>query len=81
MQIQHVSLAAPATSAPTPADRLEQVFLEEMLKYCGPRAAEGAFAGGATEQQFESFLTREYAAILSEKLDLGFADMIAGDAQ
>ncbi|RJK97341.1 hypothetical protein D3P06_16840 [Paracoccus aestuarii] len=58
------------------ADQLEQVFLEEMLKYCGPQASEGAFSGGAGEEQFASFLTREHAAILARQVDLGFAAML-----
>lgn len=66
--------ALPARPQPVPADRLEQAFLEEMLKYCGPRAAEGAFGGGIGEDQFSSFLTREYAAVLAAQLDLGLAN-------
>lgn len=53
------------------ANRLEQAFLEEMLKYCGPAARQGEFGGGAGEDQFNSFLTREYAARLSGRLNLG----------
>jgi len=51
--------------------KLEQAFLEEMLKYCGPSAMEGEFSGGAGEDQFNSFLNREYAASLAGRLDLG----------
>ncbi|TGN60518.1 flagellar biosynthesis protein FlgJ [Paracoccus liaowanqingii] len=58
------------------ADQLEQAFLEEMLKYCGPSPAEGAFFGGAGEDPFASFLTREHAALLARRLDLGFAAML-----
>ena len=65
---------SPTTRPQPAADRLEQAFLEEMLKYCGPRAAEGAFGGGAGEDQFSSFLTREYAARLAAQLDLGLAN-------
>ncbi len=68
----------PITAMPAPtdpkreaSDQLEQAFLEEMLKYCGPRTMEGSFSGGAGEDQFGSFLTAEYAAVLAEKLDLG----------
>lgn len=65
--------ALPAPPKPGPADQLEQAFLEEMLKYCGPRTSEGAFGGGIGEDQFSSFLSREYAAVLAEQLDLGLA--------
>ena len=54
------------------AKQLEQAFLEEMLKYCGPGPMSGAFSGGAGEDHFGSFLTREHAAILSRQVDLGF---------
>lgn len=66
--------ARPAEARPAAAQALEQAFLEEMLKYCGPRASDGAFGGGAGEDQFSSFLTREYAARLSARLDLGLAN-------
>lgn len=69
------SSAGPSTARPVAA-QLEQAFLEEMLKYCGPRASDGAFSGGAGEEQFASFLTREHAAALSGRLDLGFAAML-----
>lgn len=62
------------------ADKLEQAFLEEMLKYCGPAARQGEFGGGAGEDQFNSFLTREYSARLAQRLDLGFADVLAKGA-
>ncbi|MDB6181047.1 flagellar biosynthesis protein FlgJ [Paracoccus fistulariae] len=57
------------------ADQLEAAFLEEMLKYCGPSARSGAFGGGAGEEQFSSYLTQEYAAILAAKLDLGLSSL------
>lgn len=62
------------------ADQLEQAFLEEMLKYCGPSPAEGAFSGGAGEEQFASFLTREHAALLAARLDLGFGSLAGARA-
>lgn len=43
-----------------------------MLKYCGPKPMSGAFSGGAGEDHFGSFLTREHAAILARQVDLGF---------
>ena len=74
----------PIISARTDAPRaiveskLEQAFLEEMLKYCGPSAMEGEFSGGAGEDQFSSFLNREYAASLAGRLDLGLGRAIGG---
>ncbi|MDP5308775.1 hypothetical protein [Paracoccus spongiarum] len=77
MQITPPStIAAAPRATPAIADQLERAFLEEMLKYCGPRAVDGAFSGGAGESQFASFLTREHAAIMAGKMDLGFAGML-----
>lgn len=53
------------------APRLEQAFLEEMLKYIAPDSGGGGFSGGSAEGQFRSFLHQEYAAALSQRLDLG----------
>lgn len=72
-------LSTPITPATRPdpssstraSDQLEQAFLEEMLKYAGPKPSYDGFGGGAGEDQFSSFLTREYAAILSQDLDFG----------
>ena len=61
--------------AANPVEGLEQAFLEEMLKYCGPRAASDGFSGGVGEDQFGSFLTREYARIMARHLDLRFATL------
>ncbi|WP_419268835.1 flagellar biosynthesis protein FlgJ [Paracoccus sp. T5] len=52
-----------------------------MLKYCGPGASEGGFSGGAGEEQFASFLTREHAALLAGRLDLGFGRILSGQVQ
>lgn len=65
-------LPPPLKSPPPAAERLEQAFLEEMLKYCGPKPEGGAFGGGIGEDQFGSFLTREYAAVMAAQIDLGF---------
>ncbi|RJE80894.1 rod-binding protein [Paracoccus sp. JM45] len=71
-----------STQADTPRavveSKLEQAFLEEMLKYCGPSALEGEFSGGAGEDQFNSFLNREYAASLAGRLDLGLGRQTGG---
>ncbi|WP_410216845.1 rod-binding protein [Paracoccus sp. (in: a-proteobacteria)] len=82
MQIESIASAqAPAARQAAVADQLEQAFLEEMLKYCGPGAMQGEFSGGAGEDQFTSFLTREQASQLASRLDLGFGRMLAGQAQ
>ena len=60
-----------ASRATLPTEKLEQAFLEEMLKYVGPKSAQGAFGGGIGEDQFGSFLTQEYAAIIAAQIDLG----------
>lgn len=80
MQIGPITTAQSAPERAAVAQQLEQAFLEEMLKYAGPGALEGSFSGGAGEEQFTSFLTREHAAALSERLDLGFGRMIGGGA-
>lgn len=59
------------------AGQLERAFLEEMLKYAGPKPSEGGFSGGIGEEQFASFLTRSYADRLAESLDLGLFDSLA----
>lgn len=82
MQIENVFAAqTPPSVGVKIADQLEQAFLEEMLKYCGPGAAEGGFSGGAGEEQFTSFLTREHAALLAGRLDLGFERILSGRLQ
>lgn len=65
-------LSPPLKSSPPAAEKLEQAFLEEMLKYCGPKTENGAFGGGIGEDQFGSFLTQEYAAVMAAQIDLGF---------
>ena len=64
-------VVSPKNAGASVSDKLETAFLEEMLKYCGPVARAGEFGGGVGEEQFSSFLTQEYAAILAEKMDLG----------
>ena len=73
MHVSEIQTSPPPVKSPLPAtEKLEQAFLEEMLKYCGPKSAEGAFGGGIGEDQFSSFLTHEYAAVLVAQIDLGF---------
>ena len=78
-----IEMAQSAAIAPSPiqatVEQLEKAFLAEMLKYCGPAAGESAFSGGAGEQQFESFLTEEYAGILADSVDLGLARFLEGN--
>ncbi|MBC9246187.1 flagellar biosynthesis protein FlgJ [Paracoccus sp. 11-3] len=74
MKIESIGVAAGHKTPDTPvSEQLEIAFLEEMLKYCGPAARKGEFGGGIGEEQFSSYLTQEYAAILADKLDLGLA--------
>lgn len=58
------------------AQALEAGFLAEMLNHAGLRGAEGAFAGGAGEQQFNSFLRQEQAQLLVDKGGIGLAQQI-----
>lgn len=75
MLVDHIQTSLPLSkSPPSPAEKLEQAFLEEMLKYCGPKSVTGAFGGGIGEDQFASFLTQEYAAVLAGQIDLGLGD-------
>lgn len=78
MHVDHIgaSQAAPSASSAPATEKLEQAFLEEMLKYCGPKPENGFFGGGAGEDQFGSFLTREYAAVLAARLDLGLGERL-----
>ena len=59
------------SNTPAVTAKLEQAFLEEMMKYIIPEASNGEFSGGIGEEQFSSFLTREYADAISTSLDLG----------
>lgn len=78
MQVNQISTASAPLSLPrAPSQQLEQAFLEEMLKYCGPKSNAGAFGGGIGEDQFSSFLIQEQAAALAARMDLGFGDWVA----
>jgi hypothetical protein len=78
MQVDQISTAsAPVTAPRAPSEQLEQAFLEEMLKYCGPKSNAGAFGGGIGEDQFSSFLIQEQAAALAARMDLGFGEWVA----
>ncbi len=80
MKIDPIVPAQTTSPQAVVASKLEQAFLEEMLKYCGPSSMKGEFSGGAGEDQFNSFLTREYAASLAGRLDLGLSRTPAGTA-
>lgn len=58
------------------AQELEASFLAEMLAHTGLGETEGAFGGGAGEQQFASFLRQEQARLMVEKGGLGLAELI-----
>ena len=58
------------------AKALEAGFLAEMLNHAGLRGAEGAFAGGAGEAQFSSFLRQEQARLMVDKGGIGLAQQI-----
>lgn len=73
-----VNVAIPAR--PLVSDRLEEAFLAEMLKHCGPTGVTGGFSGGPGEEQFSSFLTLEYAGLMARKLDLGFSHALMDGA-
>lgn len=60
---------------PAGQDRIEQAFLEEMLKYVRPPTHQNGFGGGHGEEQFATFMNREYAALLAARLDLGFGPL------
>lgn len=71
MQIKPISAPAQINSPKlSPTDQMEQAFLEEMLKYTLPKPTSGQFSGGHGEEQFFTFLTREYAGLMATRLDL-----------
>jgi flagellar protein FlgJ len=79
MKIQSIDLPRPTEIRPSGIDQLEQAFLEEMLNHGLPSPG-GPFHGGAGEEQFSSFLTQQYAAILAARLDLGLGQGALGNA-
>lgn len=58
------------SAATTIPDRIEAMFLQEMLKTSGIERSGAAAEGGIGEEQFSSFLTEEYARILAARIDL-----------
>lgn len=71
------TVSTPAPVPPSPGKQLEQAFLEEMLKYCGPKSLSGSFGGGIGEDQFSSFMIQEQAAALASRIDLGFGKWVS----
>ena len=55
---------------------LEASFLAEMLKSAGLGKARASFGGGAGEDQFSSFLVREYADAAARAGGIGLQESI-----
>ena len=58
------------------AQNLESSFLAEMLKSAGVGEARKSFGGGTGEDQFSSFLVREYADATVQAGGIGLAEVI-----
>ena len=58
------------------AEAFEAAFLAEMLRMSGVGKVPDAFGGGAGEQGFSDFLTREYAQEIARSRSIGLADHI-----
>ncbi|PZX15059.1 rod binding protein [Palleronia aestuarii] len=58
------------------AEALETQFLSEMLKGAGLEAREGAFSGGAGEDQFASMLRERQAESMVAAGGIGLAEQI-----
>lgn len=58
------------------SQELEAGFLAEMLKAAGIGRAREAFGGGAGEDQFASFLIREYATATVASGGIGLSEAI-----
>jgi Rod binding domain-containing protein len=68
--------AAPDAKARAAAEAFEAAFLAEVLKHSGLNALPASFGGGAGEEAFASFLTREYARLMSERGGIGLAEQV-----
>lgn len=84
-----VSFARPPSAAPQPrstpeaqdplreaAKSFEAVFLAEMFSHVGLGAPRKENGGGAGEEAFASFLSREWANEIADKGGVGLADEI-----
>lgn len=58
------------------AQAFEAAFLAEMLKHSGLNEMPSSFGGGAGEEAFTSFLTQEYAELMSERGGVGIAEQV-----
>ncbi|MDA8585800.1 rod-binding protein [Rhodobacteraceae bacterium] len=58
------------------ARELEASFLTEMLKSAGVGETRKTFGGGAGEDQFSSFLVREYADAMVQAGGIGLAESL-----
>lgn len=58
------------------AEAFEKAFLSEMLKNSGLNEMPSSFGGGAGEEAFTSFLTEEYAQLMSERGGIGLAEQV-----
>ncbi len=69
---------APATdqAARDTAERFEASFLAEMLKHSGINKTPQSTGGGAGEDAFASFLTDEYARLITDRGGIGLAEQI-----
>ena len=62
------------------AEEFEQIFLQTMLStMMEGTTPEAPFNGGAGEQQWQGFLTQEYAGALARNGGIGLADSIYED--
>ena len=68
--------ADPDAGARAAAKAFEASFIAEMLKGTGLNAMPSGFGGGAGEEAFASFLTQEYARLMSERGGVGLAEQI-----
>ena len=65
----------PAPDARAAAEKLEAVFLAEMLKSAGLGEQENSFSGSAGEDQFASFQRDILAEAIVKKGGIGLAEM------
>lgn len=66
----------PDAAAHSAAKAFETSFIAEMLKGSGLNEMPSGFGGGEGEEAFSSFLTQEYAKLMSDRGGLGLAEHI-----
>lgn len=84
MEISPAAPRMPTPTAPRPeeararaaAESFEAAFLAEVLKHSGLNAMPSSFGGGAGEEAFASFLTQEYARLMSARGGVGLAEQV-----